>query len=333
MSKKRTVLLVAVLAIIALLYLLTPARLAAVTGTPALPDDLDGWLASAESAASYPLVPGTEKQIRWNGPAGQRTPYAIVYLHGFSASRQEIAPTMDIVADAVGANLFETRLSGHGRAAGALENVAAEQWLADAAEALAIGARIGDEIILVGTSTGATLAMAMASHELMQSVSHVVLISPNFGLNDARASLLTKPAGPQLADLLIGDTRSFEVRNERHGRYWSPTYPTRAIVEAMRLVDYVDASLPLSLPGRLLVMYSPDDEIISTAALDDTLARIASAEREVVRVTETDDPMRHVIAGDILSPSTTQSVATTITTFILGDAAGAADTPDEEPTP
>ncbi len=333
MSKKRTVLLIAALAIVATLYLLTPPRLAAELDSPSLPDNLDEWLASSEASSPYPLIPGTEKHIRWQTQPGQKTPYAIVYLHGFSASRQEISPTMEIVADAVGANLFATRLNGHGRSSGALENVVAESWLDDAAEALAIGERIGEQTILVGTSTGATLAVAMAEHELMQTVSHIVLISPNFALNDSRAALLTKPAGPQLADLLLGETRRFDVRNEGHGTYWSSSYPTRAVVEAMRLVDFVDASLPLSLPGRLLVVYSPKDAVISPDAVLETLARITTSERSIVEVTETDDPLFHVIAGDILSPSSTQTVAAAITTFLIGEAPAEADTPAEGPAP
>ncbi len=315
------ILLVTVVALAVTLYLLTPEKLARVSATPSLPADLDDWLSDSEAAAPYPLIPGTEKRIRWHAGSGEKTAYAIVYLHGFSASRQEIYPTMDIVAEALGANLFETRLSGHGRSEGALEGVVAEQWLDDAAEALAVGARLGDKTILVGTSTGATLAVAMAGHELMSGVSDVVLISPNFALADDRAALLTKPAGPQLADLLIGDTRTFDAHNEAHGLYWSTTYPTRAVVEAMRLVDYVDNSLPLELPSRLLVVYSPDDKVISAPAIVGALEKIATPALEVVRVTETDDLMRHVIAGDILSPSTTESVAAAVVDFI-----GPADT-------
>ncbi|MEM8682316.1 MAG: alpha/beta fold hydrolase [Pseudomonadota bacterium] len=310
------ILLVLVVAIAVTLYWLTPEKLSPASGTPTLPSDLDGWLSDREASAPYPLIPGTEKRIRWHRGVGEKTRYAIVYLHGFSASRQEIHPTMDIVAEALGANLFETRLSGHGRSEGALEGVVAEQWLEDAAEALAVGARLGEQTILVGTSTGATLAVAMADHELMRGVSDIVLISPNFALADDRATLLTKPAGPQLADLLIGDTRTFDAHNEAHGLYWSTRYPTRAVVEAMRLVDYVDNSLPLTLPSRLLVVYSPDDKVISAQAVVRALDQITTPALEVIRVTETDDLMRHVIAGDILSPSTTESVAAAVVDFI-----------------
>ncbi|MDD4273595.1 MAG: hypothetical protein PHG14_07705 [Desulfobacter postgatei] len=38
-----------------------------------------------------------------------------VYIHGFSATRKETAPLSDLVAKTLNANLFYTRLSGHGR--------------------------------------------------------------------------------------------------------------------------------------------------------------------------------------------------------------------------
>ena len=143
-----------VLAIIALIvFLLTPSRLVNSAVVPTLPDDLDAYLATSEAAAAtqFPIIPNTEKRIRWQSP-GQQTEWAIIYLHGFSATRQEISPTTELIADALGANLFETRLAGHGRTAGVMEEMRAEDWLDDATEALAIGARIGKRTILIGTS-------------------------------------------------------------------------------------------------------------------------------------------------------------------------------------
>ena len=64
---------------------------------------------------------------------------------------------MDIVAGAVDANLFYTRLQGHGRSGKAMGEATVEGWINDLAEAEAIGRRIGERMVLVGTSTGGTL--------------------------------------------------------------------------------------------------------------------------------------------------------------------------------
>ena len=92
--------------------------------TPVIPADIESYLAESEqrAGAGAPLIPGTEKRIRWS--AGREpTDYAIVYLHGFSATRQELAPMLDRLADALGANLFETRLAGHGRGSDASDGI------------------------------------------------------------------------------------------------------------------------------------------------------------------------------------------------------------------
>ena len=52
----------------------------------ALPDDLDTYVAASE-ARFDDLRPGNERQIVWAYPVSRaRTPIAIVYIHGFSAS-------------------------------------------------------------------------------------------------------------------------------------------------------------------------------------------------------------------------------------------------------
>ena len=295
---------------------------------PVLPDDLDNYLEAreAETAAQYPLIPGTEKRIRWQVP-GERTAFAVVYLHGFSATRQEIAPTTELVADALGANLFETRLTGHGRATGVMLEMRAEDWLADAAEALAIGSRIGERTILIGTSTGATLVLTMADHPLMRDVEAIVLISPNFGPEDPAAQWLTRPGGPLLAHLMLGDTRTWEPRNDQQARYWSTSYPTQAIVEAMRLVDLAHSRLPQQLEQSLLALVSPNDGVVSPRLMREALAEISAPRKELLEFDEVGDQKNHVLAGDILSPDNTAAAVTAIVDFVRnGSASNSKDT-------
>ncbi|MDJ0916450.1 MAG: alpha/beta fold hydrolase [Woeseiaceae bacterium] len=315
MSKWRIAGATAALALVAVLFVLTPPRLESRSIVPELPGDLDAYLKETESAAPYPLIDDTDKRIRWQVP-GERTEYAIVYLHGFSATRRELSPTIEIVADALGANLFETRLTGHGRSSGALVDVRAESWLDDGAEALAIGERLGDKVIVVGTSTGATLATAILDHPLAENVSDIVLLSPNFALRDGMSRLLTMPAGPQLADALIGPIRSFETHSELHATYWSNTYPTSALVEMMRLVDYANASAPSAIDANLLVMVSPGDTVISPEAGKAFLEQVQAPNKRYIEVLDIEDPSSHMLAGEILSPSTTERVAADIVAFI-----------------
>ena len=89
------------------------------------------------------IRPGAAKRILWAGEKGARTPLAIVYIHGFSGSAEEIRPVPDEVARTLGANLYFSRLAGHGRRPAAMAEPDAGDWIEDMAEAMAIGRRLG----------------------------------------------------------------------------------------------------------------------------------------------------------------------------------------------
>lgn len=221
MNKRLIGLLLAIFA--AALWVSTPAKLDYVPDAqlPVLPEPA--------------LIPGTEERLQlFNGQP--RTEWAVVVLHGFSATRQETAPLAEVVAAQLGANLFEARLSGHGHAENPMADVLAEHWLADTARALARGAELGDKLVVIGTSTGATLAAAMLDQPVADPIDTVVMISPNFAPLGAGARWLTRPAGPFLGWLIEGPTRCWEPYNELQARFWSTCYPTRTLVEVMRLV-------------------------------------------------------------------------------------------------
>lgn len=317
MNKSRAVIAALMVAAAALWYL-TPSRLQPAMTEIVLPDDLDTWLGQSERQAAirHGLVPGTEKRISWIGES-DRTPYSVLYLHGFSATRQETAPLAATVAGALGANLFETRLSGHGRERDLLADVHAEDWLRDAVEALTIAARIGERIVLIGTSTGATLAVAMLDHPAMRAVDTIVMLSPNFVPHDPGAAWLTRPAGPLLARLLVGDTRSWVPHNDAQARYWSTTYPTVSAVEMMRLVDLANRQLPAEVSQRLLMFYSKDDTVVSAEAAMAVFEKTIAPQKTAIEIADPGDPSHHVLAGDVLSKRKTREIANDIVDFIL----------------
>ena len=110
-----------------------------------LPKDLNHYLNQSESRFSN-IREELNKEILWANSEKQ-TEYSIVNLHGFSASRQEISPVMEKVADALGANLFFTRFSGHGQTTEALSQSTPKEWFQDATEALEIGKLLGEKEI------------------------------------------------------------------------------------------------------------------------------------------------------------------------------------------
>jgi len=296
----------------------TPPRLPEPGSAPELPADLDAWLEAREAAVDerFGIVPGTGKRILWSEATGRKTDYAVVYLHGFSASRVEMAPVPELVARALGANLFETRLSGHGRQSERLAGIRAEDWLEDGVEALAVGRALGEKVVLIGTSTGATLALALAGHPLFDGVDTLVLVSPNLGLEDPAADWLTRPYGPLLARVMIGEYREWQAVNDAQETYWTTRYPTAAVVEMMRLLDVAEARVATARVPRALLVYSEKDRVVSTAKYQAGFEALPAGVKSRFEVVETSDPAFHVLAGDVLSPGSTQPVAARIADFV-----------------
>ena len=67
---------------------------------------------------------------------------------------QEIRPVPDEVAKNLGANLFFQRMKGHARPGAEMAKVYPNDFVLDFAEAMAIGRRLGKQVIVIGVSNG-----------------------------------------------------------------------------------------------------------------------------------------------------------------------------------
>lgn len=264
------------------------------------------------------IRPGAQKRILWAGQRETPTPLSIVYVHGFSASSEEIRPVPDRVAEALGANLFFTRLSGHGRGNDAMGAPRVKDWMEDMAEALAVGRAIGDEVIVIGTSTGATLAhAALFGPAMAEAVRGVVFISPNYGINNPMAPLLSWPGARYWLPLLAGSRRSFEPQNEGHARHWTTEYPSEAVFPMAALVAHVGDMDHASLNVPALFYYDDGDQVVRPDLTDAVVAAWGgAATRARPLLTESDDRFAHVVAGDILSPGNTGRAVEEIVTWV-----------------
>lgn len=278
---------------------------------------LDDWLAANEAKVPD-LKPGLEKEIVWNDPVRRgKTPLSIVYIHGFSASKGEIRPVPDEIARALGANIFYTRLAGHGTKDGAaLGAASAEQWLDDTAEALWIGSQIGDRTVIMATSTGATLTVPLLlDRALADKVAATIFISPNFGLKATGSSLLTAPFAQFVAETIMGRERVIEPIGPAQAQFWTLRYPVRALLPMAALVKAVGSVDLGAIRTPAFFVYSQDDQVVDPAATDAVYAAWGGPkDRGVPGPIE--DPYRHVIAGDALSPSGTAPAVAELTDWL-----------------
>jgi len=284
---------------------------------PSDPAALVEYLAAAESRFDD-IVPGTEKAIVWDNPvAPSRTPLSVVYLHGFSATHRETAPLAEELASALRANLYLGRLTGHGRTGVALGEATAADWIADAAEAVEIGAVLGERVIVLGVSTGGTLATWMAAQpESSDRIAVLVLVSPNYGVRDSRARFLTFPWGAWAAERFYGPEYSFEPANEEHARYWTERYPMRPLAEMAALTLLVDRDLLADVRVPTIVFVDPEDQVIDPSRVQTAFADLGSTVKELALAREVGDPAHHVLAGDILSPGLTDWVLARSVLFV-----------------
>lgn len=282
-------------------------------------DDLDGYLETRE-ADFADIRKGQQKQIIWHGETGQKTPVSIVYVHGFSASLHEIRPVPDQIAQTLGANLYFTRLRGHGRTGAAMAEAHAGDWMHDMAEAMEIGRRLGERVVVVTVSTGGTLATLAAADPVMsQDMAGLVLISPNFGMNAAGSFLLTWPFARQFVPLIAGQTRSWKAHNDAQEAAWTTSYPIDPVFPLAALVKEANSAPVAKIDIPAFFIYSPEDQVIQASKAADVAARWGGpAEIWLPEPDPDGDPSKHVLTGDILSPGSTAQFTQRITQWVRG---------------
>lgn len=281
----------------------------------ALTEPLDDYLNDSEAQFSD-ITEGAEKSILWANVPNEATPYSIIYLHGFSATWQETAPLTEMVGQTLEANVFNTRFTGHGRSGEAMAEASVNAWLNDGYEAMEIGRAIGEKVIVIGTSTGGTVATWLAANNA-EDLAALILISPNFGPKDSNASILNWPWGKQLAELIVGPERQWEAENELQEKYWTTRYPTAGLLPMMATVSLVQQQALENIQVPVLLLHSENDQVVNPEKIEQAFARFGSSVKSKIVVTDSTDPSQHVIAGDILSPNTTDDLAREIVDFIV----------------
>lgn len=274
-----------------------------------IPSDIDAYLRESEERRPD-IVPGTEKKIIWNTP-GKKTPVSLVFLHGFSGSRQDMFPVMEWVAAGLGMNLFLTRYEGHGRGPEALAEPDVQQWADDTAEAIAIGKMLGNKLVVVGLSTGAPLAAWACTNT--DAISALILVSPNFGLANRVTEWLPYPWGKLIAKLFVGKYYCSKPKSERQLKYATPRYLSYALITMMKAVRLGRKSPLEKITLPLLCLYSENDDVISLNDMRRAFVRFGSPDKTLLAVEGAFD---HVVAGDTYSPETTDAVVRILTDWI-----------------
>ncbi|HLF33523.1 MAG TPA: alpha/beta fold hydrolase [Cyclobacteriaceae bacterium] len=200
-------------------------------------DSLEDLIIRRESATPGLKDDNAARIIWFNDSLKDKTPFAVVYLHGFAASQGEGFPVHINFARRYGFNLYLTRLHGHGlNSDTALMDMTPVNLVNSAKEAIAVGKQLGDKVILMSTSTGGTLSLYLAAGD--QDISGIILFSPNIKINNPFVPLLTGHWGLQIGRLFAGGkNRRVPVTSREDSLYWNSTYRVDAILYLQSLIE------------------------------------------------------------------------------------------------
>jgi esterase/lipase len=215
--------------VLAIVYMLGPKvdKEELVIEYPEIPTrmpEIEEYLVQREDTVQG-LKPDNEAYIVWADSTNKRkTPYSIVYIHGFGASPMEGDPVHRFLAAHFGANLFVTRLPEHGiKRDNGLEYLTAQKLALAAGEAYQIGKSLGDSVIVVGASMGGALTLLLASQQ--PDIKALVIYSPAIRDNGERLSILFTPWLKKFFEWFGMDNKVIHQKREGDkAKYWSEEY-------------------------------------------------------------------------------------------------------------
>jgi esterase/lipase len=267
-------------------------------------DALDSYITAME--APHKIKPNNQAKIIWADSSQSQTEYALVYLHGFSASQMEGDPVHQNIAKQFNCNLYLARLAEHGiDTTEDLMNLTADQYWESAKLAYAIGKQIGKKVILMSTSTGGTLALQLAS--VYPEIAGLILYSPNIEVFNPSAPLLDNPWGLQIGRAVLKSNYvDIKYKDSAYPKYWNSHYRIEAVVALQNLLEatMTEATFKKIHQPTLALYYYKDeahqDNVVKVKAIQKMMQQIATPANLKLEMA-IPNAGNHVIASPIVS--------------------------------
>jgi len=299
------------MAALVLLYIAgpTPPKPHLDESLPKIEGSIENYVSTMDNKRGLLLRPGCEAKILWaNDSTKQVTEYVLLYLHGFSASRREGYPVNEDFASHYGCNAFLARLASHGENTDTpLLEMTPERLYESAKEALVVASQLGRKVIIMGCSTGCTLALKLAA-DFPGKVDGLILYSPNVQIKQKSALLLSRPWGLQIAQMTYFS--KFRVLEKDPGseycKYWNCRYRVEAIVYLQQFLDvtmkkevFAKVTCPVFL-GYYFKDEQHQDQVVEVKAALRMFDELGTAD-EKKRAIAFPEAGNHVITCDLTS--------------------------------
>lgn len=260
-------------------------------------------------------APGARSLLLTNGA---RTPRVVVLLHGLTDSPLQFQPLAELL-HADGSNVYVPRLPDHGLRGGSVRTLSALtadelRGVADSVVREASG--LGDSVIVVGLSMGATVGAWIAQHRI---VTRVVLIAP--AIEPGRVPRLLDRPLIGLADHLPSIVRPSLADTTRPDR--EAGFDSHAVAQVLGLGRAVqfDAEREAPLTLQITVLVNAADRTVRESAAE-ALAHAWAAHGVMVSVFELPDSLRlkHNIVDPIEGRTLVARVLAVVRELAYGDA-------------
>lgn len=269
-------------------------------------DQLDSHISLREKFVED-LKAGNEAEIIWNDSLKTKTKYCLLYLHGFSASKMEGNPLHKDFAKRYGMNLYLPRLDDHGRASvNSFEELTPVSYMESAKDALRVASLLGDKVIVMGCSTGATLAAYLAAHH-PALIEGLLFYSPNIDLYDTNSRMMLWPWGKQmLKQIEGGNYHHVDYSGSDGAMFWNSKYHTNGLIALKGLISQTmtaETFNRINQPTLICSFYKDElthDKVVSHDAMSNFFESISTdaASKEYVKFP---DAIGHVFTSDVFS--------------------------------
>lgn len=310
-----------ILGVLVVLYLVGPKPDAPVLSGQAswtdIPDSaqvLPAYIASKESKTI--LKPGNEARIIWaDSTQPKKTKIVFMYVHGFSASPMEGDPLHREVAKKFGANLLLARVAGHGvpDSDSTFAKVTADDYYQSVENYYAIAKKLGDEVVVLGTSFGGAMSLVLASKH--PEIKALMLYGPCIAIKDPNATLLDNPWGLQMAHLITGsDYRDIPVMAKGHAENWSLHYRLEGVVAVQNLLTHAmnkEVFEKVKIPVFLGYYYKDEehqDQVVSVDAMKEMFEQVGTP-ASLKKSEAFPNSGNHVITSNLLGKLTDAPIA------------------------